>query len=700
MAKKKTKKTLLEFLPALATAARAAAPAIARGVGQAAVGKAVDAMGAEADEMDEMVGPSDSKEYEMDEMVGPSDGRDYEEEMEEMVGPSDGYKPDGDVSEAYLSMLENQLQEEGSLDEFMGDMVAKGAEMGGRAVTTPMRMQVKMAKGLGKGLGLADGMYEDEEMEETYPAQSHYPQEEDPKYPRHKTGMKGEGTSVRDEQSANRGASGPEREGSVDEPIDSTVDEEMYPSKKEYPQDGPYYPKVKEETYPGQVEYPQNKPHFPRVVHVKKGGVKESYMMLPFTQPLTEGKTSAMMQNFIKQATQVLGQLDAQDLVQAGQLIQSMVQSIAQAKRTTQGGFEEGYIAEAGAQPPPAPGQTDTPETQRWLQQFLSQKPPSVSDQQAQQIASQIMAQLGGGAAQAPAGGATPPPVPSMPSGAPGAPGQVFAAPQGPSPFAGKTNESRKFVITKGQLKDALKESILLHEKKKLVDKIVKRQIHEQIRSRKLCASLLNEGPMSNMWQGIKGAGRAFAGGVQGGGEGAQQAVAQGQMQDQAKQAQKMVSQAVKQVEKTKGKFTQETLKSADLINQYHDAVLGLLQVMKQVEQILPGPQMAQLQNQSQQAVGQLQYDLESEKSGIDTFLQSLSKAQPGKAGKSTGQQYTPPAPGGFPSAGQLGKQAKAQADQQRAEENPEPSSRSKLSAKVNRASSKGSPRAGRSRPK
>lgn len=649
MSKKTQKKTLQEFLPALAAAAEEAGPMIAR----AALSKGADSMMGE------------------------------EEEVDEIVGPSDGYRPD--VSEAYLSMLESQLEEEGTLDEFLD----QAGEMAGKIASTPMRMQAKAVKGFGKGLGLGE---EQEIEEDTYPAQTDYPKGQ-PNFPRYKNALQGEGTSVHDEITVNRGADGIGRH--------ELVDEEMYPKKKEYPQNRPYFPVVNkeaseededtldEETYPHQTEYPQNKPNFPRVVHVKKGGVRESFVLIPFAEALNENRMASMFQNFLKQASQILGQLDPEDLTQAGQAIMSMIQGLSSAKRQTAGGFSdagigESYIAEAGATPPPAPGETSTPEIQRWFQQFLSQKPPSVSDQQAQQITSQIMSQLGGGASQ---GKPTPPPPPApSPSPAPTAggaqgQGQVFSAPKGPSPYDARTYEAKSFVMTKDQLTDALKESIILHEKKKMVDRIVKNKIQEQVHVRNLCKSLLTEGPMSNMWQGVKNAGRAFAGGVQGGAQGAQQSVARGQMQDQAKQAQKMVSQAVKQVERAKSKFTQETLKNAGLINQYHDAVLRLVQINQQVEKLLPGPQLAQLQNQLQQSIGQLQYDLESEKSGIDTFLQSLSKAQPGKKGEQSGQSYTPPAPGEFPSAKELGKQARGRAEKQRAEENPPPSQTARLAA-------------------
>ena len=192
-----------------------------------------------------------------------------------------------------------------------------------------------------------------------------------------------------------------------------------------------------------------------------------------------------------------------------------------------------------------------------------------------------------------------------------------------------EVKESKK-ITSKKQLKEALVESLIISKKKSLVDRIVKEQLNEQAKVLGLTKSLLTEGPLSSMWQGLKGAGRGLVGGAKGAVQGAQQAMAQGAAQDQGKQAQKTVIQALKTVEKTRGKFNQETMKSADLVSQYHDAVVNLVNVLNQVKGMVGPMELAQLKNDVDQSVGQLYNDLVIEKQGVEGFLKSLQQAVPG----------------------------------------------------------------------
>jgi hypothetical protein len=158
---------------------------------------------------------------------------------------------------------------------------------------------------------------------------------------------------------------------------------------------------------------------------------------------------------------------------------------------------------------------------------------------------------------------------------------------------------------------------------------LVKEQLSEQVKVRNLTENLLTEGPLSAVWQGVKDVGRGVTGGAKAAAQGAQQAIAQGAVKDQAKQAQKAVMQAMKTVEKARGKFNQETMKSADLISQYHDSVVNLVNVHSSVGGRLGPMEMNQLKNDVNQSVGQLYNDLSTERQGIDGFLRSLQKTVP-----------------------------------------------------------------------
>lgn len=186
--------------------------------------------------------------------------------------------------------------------------------------------------------------------------------------------------------------------------------------------------------------------------------------------------------------------------------------------------------------------------------------------------------------------------------------------------------------ISKAQLKEAIKKGVQINERKKFIYETVKAQISEQVETRNLIESLINEGPLSTAFAGIKGAAQ---GAVQGAKsafgqarQGFQQASAQQQAKDaqtQAlKQAQKAVADAMKNVSSSRNKFSQEILKNAGLINQYHDAVVNLKQAADQAKSSLSQPEAQRIDSESTIALGQLYQDLDSEKRGIDTFLKDL----------------------------------------------------------------------------
>lgn len=218
-------------------------------------------------------------------------------------------------------------------------------------------------------------------------------------------------------------------------------------------------------------------------------------------------------------------------------------------------------------------------------------------------------------------------PSQQAPKGIP-APMQTAQQPQQQSPLKSRLQKMKQKVRREDfqtmtrrqkQLKEAIKAGIILSQKRALMKETVKEVVLEQKQARDRIEYLL-EGPggLSNAWQGIKGeikgAGQKLGIGSQGTGEMAQ---------DVAQQAGKELTQALKRVEQAKGKFQQQILKNAEVINQYHDAVLAAYQVYQQVGKQL-GPASQQMGDSVMNAIEEMKSSLESEKSQIDSFMKGL----------------------------------------------------------------------------
>lgn len=193
-----------------------------------------------------------------------------------------------------------------------------------------------------------------------------------------------------------------------------------------------------------------------------------------------------------------------------------------------------------------------------------------------------------------------------------------------------------KVNLTESQLKETIKKAIVIHEKKKLVKKIVKEQLQEQCTVSGRIDFLLTEGPLSGVFSGIKQGAGALAQGAKQAFQGAGQAFMQGQAEEQARKqaqqaqqaAQKQLQTAMQSVAKAKQRYNKEILKNAETLNSYHDTALNLYQTYNSVANQL-GPAAEQLGQDVKMTLGQLHYDLSSEKSQIDSFIQQLQKSTP-----------------------------------------------------------------------
>ena len=428
------------------------------------------------------------------------------------------------------------------------------------------------------------------------------------------------------------------------------LEEDGYPEKGDYPQQDPVFPKVheaaeelEEDGYPNSKAYPADKPQYPRVVEAK--GAR--FMVLPLAESsLNENPAAAatMLKGLVSQAGKVLSQVDAETISDVLNSFTQMAQGIMNAKQQMGRQTTEGLIREN--------------EMESKLHQVLSKMPipPGMTDQEIEAFGTKVTDILKTNRQLGSAKWDTQQQTSRTDSPLPQDPASWKADSQMRGFKSLLRGEGKTYKVTKGQLKELMKEAVLASKKKVFVEQVVAKTIKEQVEVRNLAHFYLTEGPLSAMWQGAKNVGRGLAGGaqqaIQGAAQGAQQAMSQGREQDQTKQAQKVAQDALKAVSKAKDKFSQETLKSSNLTSQYHDAVMNLAtQVIPQLKGVLPAPALMQLKDQIDQAVGQLHYDLSSEKEGIDTFLNSL-------------QQNVP-----YANPSQQGKQAKARAEKSREEE-------------------------------
>jgi hypothetical protein len=197
-----------------------------------------------------------------------------------------------------------------------------------------------------------------------------------------------------------------------------------------------------------------------------------------------------------------------------------------------------------------------------------------------------------------------------------------------------RESKNESLTITKTQFKEAIRKGVQINERKKFIYETVKAQIADQVETRNLIESYLTEGPLSTAFAGLKGAAQGAVSGAKSAFGQTKQAFSQAAAAQQAKdaqsqalkQAQKSVADAMKNVSSTRNKFSQEILKNAGLVNQYHDAVVALKQAADQAKQSLSQPEAQRIDSEATVALGQLYQDLNSEKSGIDVFLKDLEK--------------------------------------------------------------------------
>lgn len=196
-----------------------------------------------------------------------------------------------------------------------------------------------------------------------------------------------------------------------------------------------------------------------------------------------------------------------------------------------------------------------------------------------------------------------------------------------PPPASIRRKESVK--MKKANLKESVKRAILIHKQRSYLQEVVRQTLAEQVRVRNQAHYLLTEGPMGGIWQGIKGAIQGAGAGRRGTDQTAFQGATQGFAQGKAQsQAASELSKAMKQVSSHKQKFNSQILKNVEVMNQYHDAVVQALQIYKQVQPAL-GPHAEKMGQEIAQMLGQLHYDLESEKEQLDQFLGDLKKNAP-----------------------------------------------------------------------
>lgn len=193
--------------------------------------------------------------------------------------------------------------------------------------------------------------------------------------------------------------------------------------------------------------------------------------------------------------------------------------------------------------------------------------------------------------------------------------------------------------------------NIKLNVKQQLVTEVFKLKINEQKNVRNTAQRLL-EGPLGSVWDQIKGAGTALGQKIGLIGQMGQQAQAVG-VDENAKKVAAEMQKVLGKINQVKSKFNSSILKNSESLNSYHDLVLNAVNMFTQYQGVL-GPLAQQLGKQVHDAVGQLVYDLNSEKEQVDAFLKQLSQLKLDKSSKS------------------LGNQAKKRAQQSRAAENPD----------------------------
>lgn len=177
-----------------------------------------------------------------------------------------------------------------------------------------------------------------------------------------------------------------------------------------------------------------------------------------------------------------------------------------------------------------------------------------------------------------------------------------------------------KMNLNESQVRTVAKRAVILAERRKYAQKVIKQNMREQKNVSRLIETILEQGENTGVWGGIKNAIGSAANAF---------GIGQSTAKDTGmQQAQTELVKGIKQAQSIRQKFNSQIMKNAELVNQYHDSVMGVLQIFQQVGQAL-GPNAQKIGEEINQLLGQFHRDLESEKQGIETYLDSLSKAAP-----------------------------------------------------------------------
>ena len=152
--------------------------------------------------------------------------------------------------------------------------------------------------------------------------------------------------------------------------------------------------------------------------------------------------------------------------------------------------------------------------------------------------------------------------------------------------------------------------------------KILKEQLNEQRQVQYMAVIMLTEGPMSNVWQGLKDAGSSALSALGGLSRGSQKAGASAHSERSSKAVQ-MMEKAIKDAESQRRKFNSQVMKSAQIMSAYHDSVVNLNQLYGKLATAL-GPAAMQVDRQVADMVKALEDDLVSEVSQIEAMFKSL----------------------------------------------------------------------------
>jgi hypothetical protein len=190
--------------------------------------------------------------------------------------------------------------------------------------------------------------------------------------------------------------------------------------------------------------------------------------------------------------------------------------------------------------------------------------------------------------------------------------------------------ENKIMIQNKKQLKEAIQRSLIKEIRVSRAKKVLKEQLTIQVNARNTAKALLSEGPLSNVWQGIKDAGSSMfgtkpkVGGKAFMGQASSDAMRTNAAQ-QTKEIVSVITKAISKVHSQKQKWNSQILKNNELINHYHDAVVQAYELYAQYGESL-GPAGAEVNRQINELIENLKSDLMSEVTQIETMIQSLTK--------------------------------------------------------------------------